>query len=325
MWLLSFILPILRLYLVGVKVILYQLFNKSFTLPVLPKQNGRVAIVTGGARGMGYETARHLASLGMHVVIAGNSEEEGLQAVKKIHREGIEGKVEFLFLDLCSLKSVRQFVQRFKSRALPLHVLVNNAGIMLVTEGKTEDGFELHFGLNYLGHFLLTMLLLGDLKRSGRHGSCSRIVTVSSATHYGARLNMDDLQGSLCYSAHGAYSQSKLALVLFTYQLQEQLTAGGFPVTSNAVDPGMVDTDLYSNLCAPARVVKKPVAKILFRTPAEGASTAILAASACQLEGIGGCYLYNGAKTKSADITYDHHVQAELWKQSCALIGLQHS
>uniref|UniRef100_A0A8C7LH24 Polyprenol dehydrogenase n=1 Tax=Oncorhynchus kisutch TaxID=8019 RepID=A0A8C7LH24_ONCKI len=290
---------------------------------VLPKQNGRVAIVTGGARGMGYETARHLASLGMHVVIAGNSEEEGLQAVKKIHEEGSEGKVEFLILDLCSLKSVRQFVQRFKARALPLHVLVNNAGIMLVPEGKTEDGFELHFGLNYLGHFLLTNLLLDKLKRSGRHDACSRVVTMSSATHHVGRLNMEDLQGRSCYSAHGAYSQSKLALVLFTYHLQERLTAAGIPVTSNAVDPGMVDTDLYNNLCIPAQAAKKPVAKMLFWTPAEGASTAILAATASQLEGVGGCYFYNGERTESADITYDHNVRAELWKQSCALVGLQ--
>ncbi|XP_034145612.1 dehydrogenase/reductase SDR family member on chromosome X isoform X2 [Esox lucius] len=271
---------------------------------------------------MGYETARHLASLGMHVVIAGNSEEEGLQAVKKIHEEGVEGRVEFLFLDLSSLKSVRQFVQSFEARALPLHILVNNAGIMLVPEGTTEDGFELHFGLNYLGHFLLTNLLLDKLKRSGREGSYSRVVTMSSATHYVGRLHMDDLQGRLCYSAHGAYSQSKLALVLFTYYLQEKLSSGGFPVTSNAVDPGMVDTDLYNNLCGPAQAAKKPVAKMLFRTPAEGASTALLAATASQLEGVGGCYLYNGQKTKSAEITYHQDVQAELWKRSCALVGL---
>ncbi|KAJ8003615.1 hypothetical protein DPEC_G00150180 [Dallia pectoralis] len=297
--------------------------TQDFLNPVLPKQNGRVAIVTGGARGMGYETVRHLASLGMHVLIAGNSEEEGLQAVKKIRQDGSEGKVEFAFLDLCSLKSIRQFVQRFDARGLPLHILVNNAGIMLVPEGATENGFELHFGLNYLGHFLLTNLLLDKLKGSGREGSCSRVVTMSSATHYVGRLSMDDLQGRLCYSAHGAYSQSKLALVLFTYHLQERLTAGGFPVTSNAVDPGMVDTDLYNNLCVPARAAKKPVAKMLFRSPAEGASTAILAATATELEGIGGCYLYNGKRTKSAGVTYQRDVQAELWKRSCGLVGLE--
>ncbi|KAJ8415136.1 hypothetical protein AAFF_G00008340 [Aldrovandia affinis] len=323
MRLLAFILPVIRLYLVGVKVLLYQLLNKSFSLPVFPKQNGRVAIVTGGAKGMGYETARHLMSLGMHVVIAGNSEEEGVAAVKKIQKEKNEGKVEFLYINLASLKSIRQFVQKFKDRGLPLHVLVNNAGVMLVPEKKTEDGFELQFGVNYLGHFLLTNLLLDTLKKSGTADSCARIITVSSATHYGGIITLDDLQGRLCYSSHGAYSQSKLALVLFTYCLQQRLTARGFPITANAVDPGMVNTDLYQNLCSPAQLVKRPVAWLLFRTPAQGASTSIYGAASPEMEGVGGCYLYNGRRTQSSETSYDEDLQAELWKESCALVGLQ--
>ncbi|XP_051993844.1 dehydrogenase/reductase SDR family member on chromosome X-like isoform X2 [Xyrauchen texanus] len=317
------ILGFIRLYLDGVKVLLYQLFNKSFILPDLPKQNGKVAIVTGGTRGMGYEISRHLVSLGMHVVIAGNEEEEGLAAVKKIQNELNQVKVEFMFMDLASLTSVRQFVQRFKARGLPLHVLVNNAGIMLVPERSTVDGFELHFGLNYLGHFLLTNLLLDVLKTSGKPEKCSRIVIMSSATHYGGRLSLDDLQGRMCYSAHGAYAQSKLALLLFSYHLQDQMWARGDSVMVNAVDPGMVDTALYDNLCSPAQLAKKPFVKLLFRTPAEGASTAIYAAAASELEGIGGLYLYNGCKTESSAISYDERLQTRLWKESCALVGLQ--
>ncbi|XP_070786891.1 polyprenol dehydrogenase [Enoplosus armatus] len=322
MWLLSVLVPLARLYLCGIKVLLYQMFNSSFTLPVLPKQNGRVAIVTGGTRGMGFETARHLASLGMHVVIAGNEKEEGTAAVQKIHEEGSKGKAEFVYVDLTSLKSVRQFAQAFKDRGLPLHVLVNNAGTMLVPETQTEDGFEFHFVLNYLGHFLLTNLLLDTLKRSGRQGCCTRIINMSSATHYAGVMHMDDLNRRICYSSHGAYAQSKLALVLFTYYLQEQLAAGGFPVTANAVDPGMVDTALYNNLWSLAQALKKPVAKILFRTPAEGASVTIYAAAASEMEGVGGCYLYNGVKRQSSGISYDSELQAELWKKSCELAGL---
>ncbi|XP_049425903.1 dehydrogenase/reductase SDR family member on chromosome X isoform X1 [Epinephelus fuscoguttatus] len=323
MWLQAALVPLLRLYLCGIKVLIYQMFNRSFALPVLPKQNGRVAIVTGGTRGMGYETARHLASLGMHVIIAGNEREEGAEAVRKIREEGVEGKVEFVFMDLTSLKSVRHFAQTFKNRGLPLHVLVNNAGTMMVPERKTEDGFELHFALNYLGHFLLTNLLLDTLKRSGRQGCCSRIVNMSSATHYAGVMHMHDLNRRICYSSHGAYAQSKLALVLLTYYLQEQMTAGGFPVTTYAVDPGMVDTALYNNLWSLAQALKKPVAKILFRTPAEGASISVYAAVASELEGAGGCYLYNGQKTQSSDVSYDSELQAELWKKSCELVGLQ--
>ncbi|CAG06644.1 unnamed protein product, partial [Tetraodon nigroviridis] len=289
---------------------------------VLPKQNGRVAIVTGGTRGMGFETARHLASLGMHVIIAGNEKEEGRAAARTIRGDGSTGRAEFLYVDLTSLKSVRQFVQTFRSRGLPLHVLVNNAGTMLVPERQTEDGFEFHFALNYLGHFLLTNLLLDVLKQSGKHGQCSRIVNMSSATHYSGIMLMDDLNRRKQYSSHGAYAQSKLALVLFTYYLQEHLSAGGFPVTANAVDPGMVDTALYDNLWSLAQAAKKPVAKILFRTPAEGAAVAIYAAAAAQLEGVGSCYLYNGEKRRSADASYDSELQAELWKKSCQMTGL---
>ncbi|XP_041834783.1 dehydrogenase/reductase SDR family member on chromosome X isoform X1 [Melanotaenia boesemani] len=323
MWLQSVLVPLLRLYMCGIKVLLYQMFNKCFMLPVLPKQNGRVAIVTGGTRGMGFETARHLASLGMHVVIVGNEREEGKAAARKIQEECSEGKAEFVFVDLTSLKSVRQFAQTFKDRGLPLHVLVNNAGTMLVPERQTEDGFEFHFCLNYLSHFLLTNLLLDVLKRLGRPGCSSRVVNMSSATHYAGVMHMDDLNRRVCYSSHGAYAQSKLALVLFTNYLQEQLTAGGFHVTVNAVDPGMVDTALYDNLWTLAQMLKRPVAKVLFRTPAEGASISIYAAAASEMEGVGGCYLYNGLKTQSSELSYDSELQAKLWKKSCQLVGLQ--
>ncbi|XP_054656495.1 dehydrogenase/reductase SDR family member on chromosome X [Dunckerocampus dactyliophorus] len=316
------LLPLLRLYLCGIRVLIYQMFNKSFTLPVLPKQNGRVAIVTGGTRGMGYETARHLARLGMRVIIAGNEREEGKAAARTIQAECREGKAEFMFLDLTSQKSVRHFAETFKSRGLPLHVLVNNAGTMLVPERQTEDGFEFHFALNYLGHFLLTNLLLDVLKRSGRAGCCSRIVNMSSATHYAGVIHMDDLNRRACYSSHGAYAQSKLALVLFTYYLQEQMTASGSSVIVNAVDPGMVDTALYDNLWSLARALKKPFAKILFRTPAEGAAITVYAAAASEMEGVGSCYLYNGQKRQSASASYDTELQADLWKKSCQLTGL---
>ncbi|MBN3278659.1 DHRSX reductase, partial [Polyodon spathula] len=228
----------------------------------------------------------------MHIIIAGNSENEGQEAVKRIKEENLNQKVEFIHLDLTSLKSVHWFVKTFSDRGLPLHILVNNAGVMLVPERKTQDGFEEHIGLNYLGHFLLTKLLLDKLKQSGCQESCARIVTVSSATHYCGELDLEDLQSwlgkqnhrrlfllvvpvdpagqapsevSSCYSSHHAYAQSKLALVLFTYYLQQRLTAEGSHVTTNAVDPGVVNTDLYQNICWPAQLLKGLVAGLLFR------------------------------------------------------------
>ncbi|XP_027530580.1 dehydrogenase/reductase SDR family member on chromosome X isoform X1 [Neopelma chrysocephalum] len=290
--------------------------------PVFPTQNGKVAIVTGGAKGIGYQTVKHLARLGMHVVIAGNSESEGQKAVRKIKEETLTGKVEFLYCDLASMKSIRQFVQRFRAKNCPLHVLVNNAGVMLVPERKTEDGFEEHFGLNYLGHFLLTNLLLDMLKQSGTHSHNARIITVSSATHYVGKLHLNDLQSRCSYSPHGAYAQSKLALVLFTYRLQHLLTANGSHVTANVVDPGVVNTELYKHVFWVVKVVKWMTAWLCFKTPEEGASTTIYAAVSPEMEGAGGCYLYNEERTKSADIAYDEELQRRLWTESCKMVGI---
>ncbi|XP_063069350.1 dehydrogenase/reductase SDR family member on chromosome X-like isoform X2 [Engraulis encrasicolus] len=319
------ILPALKLYLIGVKVLLYQLFNGAFVLPDLPKQDGKVAIVTGGARGMGYETARHLSTLGMRVIIASNHDTEGLAAVKRIREERSDAQVEFEHLDLGSLNSVRHFVERFKEKGIPLHVLVNNAAVMLVPERRTAEGFEQHFGINYLGHFLLTTLLLDTLKQSGQDGARSRVVNISSSAHYvgHAGFNVSEIRPPphYNYSPHAAYAHSKLALVLFTYRLQQELTAGGFPVTANAVDPGMVDTALYRHLCSPAQLAKSLVARLLFWSPAQGASTAILAAAASELEGVGGCYLHNGRKTRSSAASNDASLQAHLWTQSSRLVG----
>ncbi|XP_057229566.1 dehydrogenase/reductase SDR family member on chromosome X isoform X3 [Malurus melanocephalus] len=272
----------------------------------------------------------------MHVIIAGNSESDGQEAVRKIKEETLTGKVEFLYCDLASMKSIRQFVQQFRAKKCPLHVLVNNAGVMLVPERKTVDGFEEHFGLNYLGHFLLTNLLLDTLKQSGTHSHNARIITVSSATHYVGKLHLNDLQSRFScfaevglfmsprcsYSPHGAYAQSKLALVLFTYRLQHLLTANGSHVTANVVDPGVVNTELYKHVFWVVKVVKWMTAWLLFKTPEEGASTTIYAAVSPEMEGAGGCYLYNEERTKSADVAYDEELQRRLWTESCKMVGI---
>nr|XP_033803373.1 zinc finger BED domain-containing protein 1 isoform X3 [Geotrypetes seraphini] len=314
--------PLLRVYAAGVWALLAQLFSRRFALPAFPSQHGKVAVITGGAKGMGYCTSRHLSRLGMHVIIAGNNEREGQEAVRTIREETLNEKVEFIHCDLASMKSIRNFVLQFKAKNLPLHVLINNAGVMLVPKRMTEDGFEEHFGLNYLGHFLLTNLFVEMLKESGRQDCSARVVTVSSATHYVGELRLDELQNSCYYSSHGAYAQSKLALVLFTYQLQHHLTATRCPVTANAVDPGVVNTELYKNLNWAGKVIKWMTAWFFFKTPEEGAATAIFAAASPELEGVGGCYLYNGERTRSADISYDEDLQRKLWAVSCKMTGV---
>ncbi|XP_071993999.1 E3 SUMO-protein ligase ZBED1 isoform X5 [Engystomops pustulosus] len=255
---------------------------------VLSQQDGKVAIITGGAKGIGYYTAKHLARLGMHVIIAGNNETDGNEAVTRIQQDTLNEK----------------------------------AGVMLVPEGRTEDGFEEHFGTNYLGHFLLTNLLLDTLRKSGTNYLNARVVTVSSATHFRGQVNFDDLQSSSCYSAHGAYAQSKLALVLFTYYLQHLLTVEGSHVTCNAVDPGVVNTDLYKNLSYPGKVVKWMTGWLLLKSAEEGAATSIYACVSPDLEGIGGCYLYNGKRIDSSEVSYNLELQKKLWTESCKMAAL---
>ncbi|MED6286928.1 hypothetical protein CHARACLAT_011158 [Characodon lateralis] len=173
--------------------------------------------------------------------------------------------VEFEKLDLASLQSIQQFAESFKKRNLPLNILVNNAGVMLVPEGRTKDRFEQHFGVNYLGHFLLTWLLLDTLKDSGKSDHVSCVVNVSSSAHSIGTIRLNDLNSCQHYSAHAAYCQSKLGQVLFSSHLHQQMQREGFPVVSCAVDPGMVDTALYQHLCAPLRMAQSLIARLLFR------------------------------------------------------------
>ncbi|XP_076858120.1 polyprenol dehydrogenase isoform X2 [Brachyhypopomus gauderio] len=291
----------------------------------LPKQHGKVSIVTGGARGLGYAIVRQLAGLGMHVIIASHDEQQGLAAVKSIREEQSGAHVDFEFVDLASLSSVRQFVRRFQNRGLPLHVLINNAAVMLVPEGKTDDGFELHFAINYLGHYLLTRFLLDTLVNSGKDEACSRIISISSSAHYTANKDFLFLRKKQHYSAHKAYADSKLAQVLFTYHLQQELQFCGHAVTVSAVDPGMVDTDLYRNLSTLPRLAQRPIAPLLFRSPAQAAATVVYAAAAPELEGVGGCYLYEGKPSFSSAVSYDEKLQAQLWNNTCSLLGLPDS
>ncbi|XP_051030868.1 dehydrogenase/reductase SDR family member on chromosome X homolog [Phodopus roborovskii] len=188
---------VLLVYAVGASVILRQLLRRlrgGFRPPVLPWQPDRVALVTGGTEGIGLATAQQLAALGMRVVIAGNDKAKAQEVVTRIQAETKNKRVHFLFCDLASLASVRKFASDFLSLGFPLHVLVNNATVLMVPPSKTEDGFERHMGLNFLGHFLLTRLLLGVLRASGSPGQRSRVVTLGSATHYVGELDIDTLR-----------------------------------------------------------------------------------------------------------------------------------
>ena len=206
----------------------------------MPDQRGRTAIVTGANSGLGLIVARELARTGARVIVTSRDAEKGAKALAIIKAAHPAANVEVAPLDLANLASVRAFAQRILDHHDELDILVNNAGVMAAPHGRTVDGFELQFGTNHLGHFALTGLLLRAFKQ--RVGT--RVVTVASNNHKAGHMRLDDLQGEQRYSRWGAYAQSKLANLLFMYELDRRLKATGLPMISVAAHPGYSATNL---------------------------------------------------------------------------------
>ena len=217
--------------------------KNKWTAEDIPDQSGKVVIVTGANSGIGYEAARALAKKGATVVMACRNLEKGEAAAKAIIDEGPTGQVVLLHLDLADLSSVRRFADEFRARYDRLDVLVNNGGIMAVPKGKTVDGFEMQIGTNHLGHYALSGLLIEMLKTTQN----ARVVTVSSYAHVMGKINFDDLNSEKSYQRWSAYGRSKLANVLFGYELQRRLAANGHPPISLVVHPGYAATNLQRN------------------------------------------------------------------------------
>ncbi|MFC1434541.1 oxidoreductase [Streptacidiphilus sp. N1-3] len=237
----------------------------------LPDLSGRTVVVTGASSGLGAVTARELAGAGARVVLAVRDPAKG-QAVA----DGIEGETEVRPLDLGDLASVRAFAKDWSG---PLDVLVNNAGIMAVPQGRTADGFELQIGTNHLGHFALTLLLLPRLT--------DRVVTVASGLSRTGRIDLDDLNWERRrYRPMGAYGQSKLANLLFTVELQRRLSAAGSPVRALSAHPGVAATDLDRHLGGlQGRMVRLMFPFIAQKRPEFGALPTLYAATAPDLPG----------------------------------------
>ncbi len=210
----------------------------------LPSQKGKTILITGGNSGIGYYAALALAKAGGHVVIAGRNPGRIDQAIKNIEAEGIDGQVEAGIVDLASLESVNQFAVDFLSTHPKLDILINNAGVMMPPEGKTKDGFESQFGINFVGHFALTGLLFDRLKST----TDSRIVTLSSIAHRGAHIDFDNLRLEKPYDQKREYYQSKLADLLFTLELGRRIDAIDAPVLSVACHPGFTKTELQRHI-----------------------------------------------------------------------------
>jgi NAD(P)-dependent dehydrogenase (short-subunit alcohol dehydrogenase family) len=296
----------------------------KWTTSDIPDQTGRTAIVTGANTGLGFQTVTALAAHGAHVVLAVRNLEKGKDAVQKIAAASPGAAVTLQELDLTSLSSVRAAADELRSKHDGIDLLINNAGVMFTPKSITKDGFELQFGTNHLGHFALTGLLLDRLLPT----QGSRVVTVSSVGHrIRAAIHFDDLQWERSYSRVGAYGQSKLANLLFTYELQRRLAPRGTTIAA-AAHPGGSNTELMRNMPAPLRVATAAMAP-LFQGADIGALPTLRAATDPDVhggqyfgpDGFGQMRGYPKV-VSSSDQSHDESLQRRLWEVSEKLTGV---
>ncbi|XP_056612944.1 dehydrogenase/reductase SDR family member 13b.1 [Triplophysa dalaica] len=286
------------------------------------KLHGKTVIVTGSNTGIGKATAVELAMRGARVILACRNQVLGEAAVAVVKRESGSKNVVFMKLDLASLKSVRSFAQTFLKTEERLDILINNAGVY--AQGTTEDGLGLMFGVNHIGHFLLTNLLLERMKECAP----SRIVTVSSYLHNLGTIDFDCLRthkefgvGDSFIDVFKIYSHSKLCNVLFTHELAKKLQ--GTNVTCYSLHPGAVDSDLgrYTNKKI-RRFIYRPIAAMFFKDIEAGAQTTLHCALQEGIESLSGRYFSNCAVQKVAAKAQDDAVAKKLWEVSETLSGL---
>ncbi len=296
----------------------------DWTVADIPDQTGRTAVITGANTGLGFETAKALAARGAGVVLAVRNLDKGRSAVDHITAAVPGAELELQELDLGSLESVRTAADNLRTKHDRIDLLINNAGVMYPPKETTKDGFELQFGTNHLGHFALTGLLLDRLLPVPG----SRVVTVSSIGHrINAAIHFDDLQWERSYSRVGAYGQSKLANLLFTYELQRRLT--GERTTALAAHPGGSDTELMRHLPRVLQVAV-PLLRPLFQDAAAGALPTLRAAT--DPGALGGQYFGpdgpGGTRgypkvVPSSDQSHDTDLQRRLWAVSEELTGVR--
>lgn len=271
--------------------------------------NGKFCLVTGANSGIGKESALGLARLGAIVIIVVRDRSKGEAAVSEIRQVSGNQNVSLMVADLSSMKSVRELAENFRRDYPKLHVLINNAGTYLPKRITTADGYEAVFATNHLGHFLLTNLLLDLLKSSAP----SRIINVTSEAHRGAEIDFEDLMQEKKYSAFKAYHQSKLANVLFTYQLAKLLEGTG--VTVNCLHPGVARTGFGKDMGGLFSIGVKLAGPFMMR-PAKSAQALVYMASAPELEKVSGKHFAKGKEKGSSRESHDTHAAERLWQVS---------
>ena len=294
----------------------------AWTADDVPDQTGRSVVVTGANSGIGFHAARVLAERGAEVVLAVRDITRGEAAAGRMR-----GAVQVRRLDLADLASVREFAAGAPER---IDLLVNNAGVMALPERRTVDGFEMQLGTNHLGHFALTGLVLERLLR----GRDPRVVTVSSGLHKRGRIDFDDLQGERSYDKWAAYNQSKLANLLFAYELQRRASAAGLPLRSLAAHPGFAATNLWSGGRSSSSLSERFAArsgKLIAQSDKMGAEPTLYAATAPGIRGgayagPGGFHEMRGHPklVDSSPASKDEATARRLWEASEDLTGVRY-
>jgi len=297
--------------------------SRHWTPADIPSQSGKRVIITGANSGIGYHAALRFARKGAHVILACRDAQKGEGALASLMTEAPGANAELALLDLASLASVREFAARELAREQPLHVLIDNAGVMAPPRRlETADGFELQFGTNVLGHFALTGLLLPLLERAEH----PRIVTIASIAHKRGNIDLDDLQSTKNYGPMKSYQQSKLANLMLAFELERRLRAHASPVVSIAAHPGVAHTPLfskgdYSAVEKSARKLLGEAIELFLNTAAEGALPTLYAATST--DAVGGGYYgpqgfqeMRGERVGPATVApqaRDEAVAAQLW------------
>jgi NAD(P)-dependent dehydrogenase (short-subunit alcohol dehydrogenase family) len=270
---------------------------------------GKTMLVTGATAGIGVSTAIGLAERGATVVIAGRYRPKCEATVAQIKQQTGNPNVEYLLADLSALADVRRLAEEYRSHYNRLDVLVNNAGAIFLSRHVTAEGLEMTFALNHLSYFLLTTLLLDMLKASAP----ARIVNVASDAHRYGPVNFDDIQSARRYGGMMAYGQSKLANILFTYELAGRLAGSG--VTANVLHPGVVATHFMGNNGV-IGLLYRALSRPFLLSPTQGAQTSIYLAASPEVEGVTGKYFVKRKEARSASASYDGAAARRLWEVS---------
>ncbi|XP_050407238.1 retinol dehydrogenase 11 isoform X1 [Patella vulgata] len=282
---------------------------------------GKTVIVTGSNKGIGRETARDFAKRGARVILAVRDITKGERAAEDIRQSTGNNNVIVRIVDLSSLESVRKFCRHILEKEERLDILVNNAGVRFCPHWTSQEGYELHFAVNHLGHFLLTNLLVNLMKKSAP----SRIICVTCMAYEEGSINFDDLNSQRSYDPWTAYTQSKLANILFSQELSNRLTGSG--VTVNSVHPGIVQSELgrYTGDNKPAlwrRLLIKIVGFIIMKTPQQGAQTSIYCAVSDKIENVSGKYFSDCCIRETSSVAKDKVTSTQLWDISCKRVNL---